>query len=139
PMKGSTMLATLQRLGVIPSFSRPGVSDDNPFSEALFRTLKYRPQYPTLPFANLETARTWVAGFIEWYNTEHRHSAIRFVTPAQRHDGQENVILQRRRRIYEVARQEHPERWSRQVRNWSPIATVRLNPHSKLKARDQAA
>ncbi|MDA0712358.1 MAG: IS3 family transposase, partial [bacterium] len=67
------------------------------------------------------------------------HSAIRFVTPAQRHDGQENAILQRRRRIYEVARQKHPERWSRQMRNWTPIATVRLNPDSKPKARDQAA
>jgi putative transposase len=139
PMKGSTMLATLQRLGVIPSFSRPGVSDDNPFSEALFRTLKYRPQYPSLPFANLESARAWVVAFIDWYNTEHRHSAIRFVTPDQRHDGRGNAILLRRRRIYEVARQKHPERWSRQMRNWTPIATVRLNPDSKPKARDQAA
>lgn len=131
PMKGATMLATLQRLGVVPSFSRPGVCDDNPFSEALFRTLKYCPEYPSQPFATLEAARAWVAAFIDWYNTEHRHSAIRFVTPAERHDGRETAVLERRRRIYEGARQEHPERWSGEVRNWTPIATVRLNPDLK--------
>src|SRR5690606_22685923 len=60
PMKGSTMVATIQKLGVIPSFSRPRVSDDNPYSEALFRTLKYRPAYPSGGFATLEEARAWV-------------------------------------------------------------------------------
>ncbi len=134
PMKGATMLATLQRLGVIPSFSRPRVSDDNPFSEALFRTLKYRPEYPSQPFATLEAAQAWVTGFIDWYNTEHRHSAIRYVTPAQRHDGREEAILERRRRIYEAAQQEHPERWSGEVRNWTPVADVCLNPYPKKKA-----
>ena len=89
PMKGATMLATLQRLGLIPSFSRPSVSDDNPFSEALFRTLKYRPQYPEQAFEDIGAARTWVACFVNWYNHEHRHSAIRFVTPQERHSGQE--------------------------------------------------
>ena len=139
PMKGATMLATLQLLGVIPSFSRPGVCDDNPFSEALFRTLKYRPEYPSQPFATLEAGRTWVERFIDWYNTEHRHSAIRYVTPAERHDGREAAILERRRHIYQAARKEHPERWSKQVRNWTPVATVRLNPDSKQKAVHQAA
>ena len=139
PMKGATMLATLQLLGVIPSFSRPGGCDDNPFSEALFRTLKYRPEYPSQPFATLEAARTWVERFIDWYNTEHRHSAIRYVTPAERHDGREAAILERRRHIYQAARKEHPERWSKQVRNWTPVATVRLNPDSKQKAVHQAA
>jgi putative transposase len=81
PMKGSTMVATLQRLGVLASFSHPRVSDDNPFSESLFQTLKYRPEYPGGPFADLETARRWVDRFVSWYNTEHLHSAIRFVTP----------------------------------------------------------
>jgi putative transposase len=86
-MKGATMLATLERLGVLASFSRPGVSNDNPFSEALFRTAKYRPDVPREPFADLAHASAWVAPFVQWYNHEHRHSAIRFVTPAQRHDG----------------------------------------------------
>lgn len=139
PMKGATMLATLKRLGVVASFSRPQVSNDNPFSEALFRTLKYRPEYPSKPFASLEAARAWVTGFVNWYNSEHRHSAIRYVTPDERHHGREDDILERRRRIYEAARQAHPERWSGSVRNWTPIATVYLNPEPKTNAMNQAA
>jgi len=76
PMKGATMLATMQNLGVMPSFSRPSVSHDNPYSESLFRTLKYRPVYPSKPFADLLAARRWVEGFVLRYNVEHRHSAI---------------------------------------------------------------
>lgn len=131
PMKGSTMLATLQRLGVVPSFSRPGVSDDNPFSEALFRTLKYRPEYPGKPFKNVVDAQAWVDGFTSWYNAEHLHSAIRFVTPDDRHFGRQEQILENRKRVYENARQYNPERWSGGVRNWDPIAAVRLNPHNR--------
>jgi hypothetical protein len=82
PMRGSTMLATLQHLGVVASFSRPSVSDDNPYIESLFRTLKYGPEYPHKPFESVEQARTWVTGFVAWYNAEHRHSGIRFVTPS---------------------------------------------------------
>ena len=68
PMRGATMIATLQWLGVVPSFSRPHVSNDNPYSEALFRTLKHTPAYPSLPFDSVEQARTWVARFVAWYN-----------------------------------------------------------------------
>ena len=136
PMKGSTMLATLQRLGVVASFSRPRVSDDNPYSEALFRTLKYRPEYPSGPFASLEEARRWVAGFVRWYNTAHRHSAIRFVTPEDRHSGREEAILQQRQRVYERARRRHPRRWSSATRNWQPITTVYLNPEKKPSGTD---
>lgn len=93
PMKGATMLATLQQLVIMPSFSRPSVSNDNPYSESLFRTLKYRPNYPGKPFADVRSARSWVEGFIGWYNHEHRHSAIKFVTPAQRHCGEDSSIL----------------------------------------------
>lgn len=129
PMKGATMLATLQRLGVVPSFSRPSVSDDNPYSEALFRTLKYAPAYPAEPFADITAARTWVAHFVAWYNEQHRHSAIRFVTPAERHAGQDMSILAARTDVYEAAKARHPHRWrSREVRNWEPIDTVWLNP-----------
>ncbi len=109
PMKGSTMLATLQRLGIVPSFSRPSVSDDNPFSEALFRTLKYRPEYPSKPFASLDEARQWVAAFATWYNTDHLHSAIRFVTPDDRHFGRQKDVLARRQKTYEQAQLRHPE------------------------------
>lgn len=128
PMKGSTMLATLRQLGILPSFSRPSVSDDNPFIEALFRTLKYRPEYPHKPFETIEDARAWVADFVAWYNTEHRHSAIRFVTPDERHDGREATVLANRVRVYERARRKNPNRWSRGTRNWSPAPAVFLNP-----------
>jgi len=128
PMKGSTFLATLQWLGVVPSFSRPRVSDDNPFSESLFRTLKYRPSYPEKPFATLDEARAWVTTFVCWYNTKHRHSAIRFVTPDERHFGREVEILEHRHAVYERARNRRPDRWSRSTRNWSPAGAVRLGP-----------
>jgi transposase InsO family protein len=131
PMKGATMLATLQSLGVVASFSRPRVSDDNPFSESLFRTLKYRPEYPENPFASLKEARAWVRGFVGWYNTEHLHSALRFIAPADRHNGLETEILACRQKVYETARRRRPERWCRHTRNWTPVGAVTLNPGSQ--------
>jgi len=128
PMKGATMLATLQDLGVVPSFSRPSVSNDNPYSESLFRTLKYRPEYPERAFASIEVARTWVHGFVDWYNKEHLHSAIHFVTPEQRHRGEDEIILNQRKLVYLKAKSEHPERWSGNIRNWDVIQEVYLNP-----------
>jgi len=138
PMKGATMLATLQDLGVVPSFSRPRVSNDNPFSEALFRTAKYRPEYPSGPFASLDAARHWVDWFVDWYNNEHRHSAIRFVTPAQRHAGQDVEILARRRELYEQARARFPHRWTTNTRDWSRVDVVRLNPDSRHATTEAA-
>ena len=145
PMKGATMLATLQKLQVTPSFSRPSVSDDNPFSESLFKTLKYRPSYPDGSFSSLEEARTWVEKFVRWYNTEHLHSGIRFVTPASRHAGLDSNILHKRSVVYEAARTANPRRWSKNTRNWSVIEAVRLNPGKEAKnqngekLRNQAA
>lgn len=127
PMKGATLLARLQELGVMPSFSRPSVSDDNAFSEALFRTLKYRSWYPDKPFADLDEARRWVDGFVHWYNNEHLHSGIRFITPQERHTGKDQEILARRHQVYQEARQRHPERWSGTTRNWNPMGAVFLN------------
>jgi putative transposase len=139
-MKGATMLATLQSLGVIPSFSRPAVSNDNPYSESIFKTLKYRPGYPTKAFASLGAAREWVTGFVLWYNHEHRHSAIQFVTPAQRHDGLDAAILQARTSTYQAAKARHPERWSGAIRNWDRVTIVHLNPEQVLaeKARPRS-
>lgn len=128
PMKGATMLSTLQWLGVVPSFSRPSVSDDNPFSESLFRTLKYRPSFPDRPFGSLEQARAWVTNFVRWYNTEHRHSGIRFVTPDERHFGAEHEVLAARSKVYEQARAHHPERWRGATRDWTPAGPVRIGP-----------
>ncbi|MDA1196207.1 MAG: IS3 family transposase, partial [Planctomycetota bacterium] len=128
PMKGATMVVTLERLGVLASFSRPSVSNDNPFSESLFRTLKYRPEYPTQPFADLAAARDWVRAFVRWYNSEHLHSAIRFVTPDDRHAGRDLARLTARQLVYERARDANPARWSGATRNWTPILVVALNP-----------
>jgi transposase InsO family protein len=139
PMKGSTMVATLERLGILPSFSRPSVSDDNPYSEALFRTLKYRPEYPDQPFGDLAAARAWVDGFVRWYNTEHLHSGIRFVTPEDRHSGREAAILAGRRALYARARAAHPERWSRGPRCWTPVERVYLNPERSTPPAKAAA
>ena len=133
PMKGATMLVTLHRLGVIPSFSRPSVSDDNPFSEALFRTLKYRPHYPEQAFADIDAARAWVERFVRWYNYEHRHSAIRFVTPHERHSGREHDILAQRHELYDQARRRAPQRWSGPTRNWTPADGVSLTGYRPKK------
>ena len=127
PMKGATMLATLQRLGVLPSFSRPSVSDDNPYSEALFKTLKYHPGFPDKPFERLDSTRQWVQGFERWYNEDHRHSALKFVTPGQRHRGEDSAILEQRKALYEATKAHHPERWSGSTRNWTPDEIVYLN------------
>jgi hypothetical protein len=126
-MKGSTMLATLQALGVVPSFSRPSVSNDNPYSEALFRTLKYHPAFPEKPFESLDEASAWVCGFVRWYNEEHRHSGIEYVTPSERHANKDEEILQRRREVYEEARRKNPLRWSRGTRGWKRDPVVTLN------------
>ncbi len=128
PMKGATMLATMQRLGVIPSFSRPGVSNDNPFSEALFRTVKYSPMYPEKPFETLQEARDWMCKFVKWYNFEHLHSGIKFVTPVQRHTGVDEEILKRRDEVYRKAKNKDPHRWSKNTRNWNKDKEVLLNP-----------
>jgi transposase InsO family protein len=130
PMKGATMTATLERLGVLASFSRPAVSNDNPFSEALFRTLKYRPGYQRRPFENVWTAQAWVEKFMRWYNTQHLHSAIRFVTPEDRHSGRDTAILAAREALYQIARRRNPERWSGKTRNWAPVREVHLNPET---------
>ena len=132
PMKGETLLETLYRLGIATSYSRPRTSNDNPYSEALFRTCKYCPAYPAEGFTSLEEARAWMQRFVDGYNTVHRHSGIRFVTPQQRHEGLDQAILAHRQAIYEQARARHPERWSGGLRNWQPITEVWLNPSAEV-------
>lgn len=139
PMKGETMLATMQRLGVAHSRSRAAVSNDNPYSESLFKTLKYRPQFPLTPFADLLQARRWVTELVHWYNEEHRHSAISFVTPAQRHAQTDQALLQARAAVYESARQQNPQRWSTGTRNWAFLDAVHLNPDSPQTKESEAA
>lgn len=127
-MKGSTMLMTLYNLGVIPSFSRPRVSDDNPYSESLFKTLKYIGGYPKF-FKDIEHAKQWVKKFVEWYNTIHRHSGINYVTPNQRYYGQDIAILEKRYKTYEEAKRKNPLRWSSNQKKWNYEKEVYLNSY----------
>jgi len=126
PMTSGTMLATLQRLGVVPSFSRARVSNDNPYSESLFKTLKYVPAYPG-KFNSIEEAKKWVKVFVDWYNTKHHHSGIKYVTPDERHNKEDIHILQKRRETYIAAKKLNPKRWSRNIRNWDYLEEVILN------------
>lgn len=138
PMISGEFLGALAMWGR-PSYSRPGVSDDNPFSESLFRTVKYRPGYP-LRFESLEEAYEWMQAFVEWYNTQHRHSGIGYVTPSQRRNGEDQALLETRRQAYADARAAHPERWSGPVRKWERPDTVTLNPrHNKRSRQNEAA
>lgn len=134
PMKGITMLTMLQELGVIPSFSRPSVSDDNPYSEALFKTAKYHHSYPRLArFSTILDARIWAQELVVWYNTKHLHSALKFVTPHQRHSGEDVAIRAKRQMVYQSAKNLHPERWSGTVRDWVVRKMATLNPNKKQK------
>ena len=134
-LKATTVLAMLHWLGIKPSYSRPRVSDDNPFVEALFRTVKYRPAFPLKGFADLQAARDWSAQFVQWYNNDHHHSGIRYLTPAQRHAGQDGPMLAARHAVYRDARERNPRRWSAQTRNWTPVGAVTLNPERDVVVR----
>jgi len=138
PMKGATILATFQALGITPSYSRPSVSNDNPYSESLFKTLKYCPYYPANPFNDLQQARQWMCEFADWYNHHHRHSGINFVPPAQRHAGLDVAILQKRTETYEKAKSKHPARWSGQIRDWRHKDEVVLNPNKNSESANHA-
>ena len=136
-LKATTVLAMLHWLGVKPSYSRPRVSDDNAYAEALFRTAKYRPEFPAQGFADLDAARIWATRFVHWYNVDHRHSGIRYVAPAQRHAGDDHALLAARHALYTQARERHPSRWSGRTRNWAPIGAVTLNPERDAVATTQ--
>jgi transposase InsO family protein len=127
PMKGYTMLAMMQALNITPSFSRPRVSTDNPFSESLFRTLKYRPFYPDR-FSSIDKAQDWIKRFVYWYNHEHLHSGISYVTPHDRHYGKDVKVLEKRRVTYQEAYKKNPRRWSRGPKEWKRKEVVYINP-----------
>lgn len=121
PMKAQDFQNLLAQLGVTRSYSRPRVSNDNPFSESLFKTLKYTKDFPLKGFVSIDEARKWVQKFVELYNTEFLHSGIKFVTPQQRHTGKDVEILAKRDEVYREAKKRKPERWSTETRNWSRI------------------
>lgn len=135
-MRSFTLLAKMYALGVLSSYSRPRVSNDNPYSESLFRTLKYCPWWPENSFHTIDDARAWVSRFVNWYNLEHKHSRLKYVTPDERHRGLDMKILGARKSFYRLAHQQHPERWSKQLRNWDYIAEVHLNPEEEAAWRN---
>ena len=140
-LKATTVLAMMYWLGLKASYSRPRVSDDNAFVESLFRTAKYRPEFPAKGFADLQAARLWARSFVHWYNSDHKHSGIRYVSPTQRHAGEDPDILAARHALYVQAKAAHPRRWARHTRNWNPITVVTLNPErdSVIIAAENAA
>jgi putative transposase len=139
PMKSLTFKAKMEELGITGSYSRPRVSNDNPYSEALFRTMKYWPQWPSGGFKDLQAVRDWVRQFVGWYNDEHCHSRIGFVTPSQRHRGKDVDVLQKRATVYEQARAKNPLRWSGEIRNWEHIKEVNLNPDRPVPEEQKEA
>jgi putative transposase len=112
PMRAKTMAQLLADLKVTPSHSRPYTPDDNPYSEAQFKTMKYRPDFPDR-FASMLTAQQWVRPFFEWYNHDHRHSALALMTPAMVHYGWVEQIQAQRQQILQAAYEAHPERFVR--------------------------
>lgn len=129
PLKALTVQALMHELGVTPSHSRPRVSNDNAFAEAMFRTLKYTPTLPEKGFCSLEEARQWFSSFCDWYNNHHKHSALRFVTPAEKHRGEDFEILAKRKELCEQAKQANPRRWiQNKTRNCTPVMQTYLNP-----------
>jgi len=141
--RGSSMTSKpvallLSDLGVLKSHSRPYVSDDNPFSEAQFKTLKYRPQFPDR-FGSLVDAREFCQVFFPWYNTEHYHSGIGLLTPDDVHRGVADQRIQQRARVLATAYAAHPERFVRGLPQPPPRPTaVWINPPKPLPADDGA-
>jgi len=141
PMKGATLRAKMNDLDVELSYSRPRVSNDNPYSESLFKTVKYHYTYPEKPFSSLNEARNWVCGFVTWYNEKHLHSEINFVTPNQRHSGEDKKILVQRNEVMEFEKLNNPERWTgREIKRFEFVDAVYLNPgkpnHPSKNKRD---
>lgn len=139
PMKGASLVEMLYKLGVVKSHSRPRVSNDNAYAESIFRTCKYRPDYPYKGFATLADARAWVLTFVRWYNHEHKHSGIKFMTPHQRHSGQTHEVMDNRKVVYAAARAANPRRWSQEIRDWNLPEMVWLNPEKDRGGLEVAA
>lgn len=130
PMKSYTLVEFLYSKNILPTTNRPRVSNDNPFSESLFKTVKYRAGYPRT-FKTLIASMTWFAGFVDWYNTKHMHSALAYVTPHQRRTGQDIGLLASRNTTLALARERHPLRWgTRPPKVYAAPADVVLHAES---------
>jgi putative transposase len=132
PMKGKLLSQLLVDLGISKSHNRPHTSNDNPFSEAQFKTMKYRPDYPDR-FADIDEARKWVRGFFDWYNHQHYHSGLNLMTPISVHYGDAKAVQQQRQQVMTSIYQAHPERFMRgsPLIKGAPTA-VYINPPDSL-------
>ena len=133
PMKGASLMETLYKLNVVSSYNRPRVSNDNAYAESIFRTCKYRPDYPSKGFTDIVTARAWVLEFVRWYNHKHKHSGLKFLSPVERHNGLDEAIMKKRKAVYEAAKSRNPNRWSGNTRNWELPEMVYLNPDKQYE------
>lgn len=138
PMKGVSLLAFFQMLGLSNSYSRPRVSNDNPFIESLFKTLKYHVSYPK-SFPDLSAARTWFADFVDVYNNRHSHSGLHFMTPHAVRSGCYTQTIKNRNAIMQEAFSRNPQRWSQSVKQLPVDHVVYLNPmaDTRLKIRNK--
>lgn len=126
PMKGVSLLALFYSLGICNSYSRPRISNDNPFIESWFKTLKYGVSYPG-KFSSIEEAREWFASFVAGYNNSHSHSGMHFITPQQVRSGQYESIINNRNQVMMEAKSRNPQRWSRHVKQLPEEHIVTLN------------
>lgn len=139
PMKGGHDAVDLtQSRGGIPSFSRLNVSNDNLYSESLFWTIEYRPEFPSIPFESIEHAQSWIEGWIFGYNTQHMHRSIPFVTPDDRHHGREQYILANRQKVCAKGQRRNPKRWSKEIRNWNPVERCLVESRNKGPGQPRA-
>ena len=109
-MTSGNVLELYGRLGITASFNRPRVSNDNPYSESHFKTLKYRPEFPDR-FGGLEHARSFCGWFFRWYNAEHHHSGLALLTPSDVHHERTTTVIAKRQRVMDLAHSAHPERF----------------------------
>ena len=141
PMKGISLLALFYDLGICNSYSRPRVSNDNPFIESWFKTLKYSVSYPG-NFETLTEAREWFAMFVHHYNTCHSHSGLHFITPKQVREGSYKKIVKKRNKTMVAAKNRNPHRWSSAVKQLPEKHVVHLNPSADtrilLKAKKES-
>ncbi len=136
-MSSKPVAFLLADLGVTKTHSRPHVSDDNPYSESQFRTLKYRPEFPDR-FGCIQDSRAFSQGFFRWYNEEHRHSGLALLTPAMVHYGQSALILEQRQTVLDAAYRAHPERFVRQAPKPAAVPTeVWINKPPNLENKTQ--
>jgi putative transposase len=138
--RGSAMISKgvaqlLSDLGVEKTHSRPHVSNDNPYSEAQFKTLKYRPDFPEC-FGSLQDARSFCCEFFDWYNNEHRHSGIAMLTPATVHYGKAEETIAKRQSVLEAAYAANPQRFVRHAPRHEPLPeAVWINPPETDRAK----